>query len=253
MHDEKKTSSSVWSSELNGLGWAGPVAADDPTIQDQRVKLDACNKGISDLDVVDPSEVERATNLFHRDGFVVVSDALDESELEFLRAGCERDIREIVERFGSTGNRGTHRFSFGGSRRSGSCADRSEWAQLVELSTIQPILKEIFGSDEYRACSMGGDFNLPGAVEYQRLHADTGGTVVFHGEERDCRDAPVAIVSVNFLPQDFTSLNGPLRIIPRTAQSRAFQPTLTDEPEAWRPSTLLPCVAGSAIIRDLRT
>ena len=242
---------SVWPESLNALGWQGATASDDPTVEALRASLAASN-GIPNLETVDPSEVGRAASLFHRDGFVVVRDVLDDAQLALLRGGGEREMRSIVDTFGATGNRGSHRFSFGGAHRSGSCGHCIEWTQLVELATVQPILAAVFGSDEYRVCSMGGDFCLPGAAAYQPLHADTGGEVVFEGREMDARDAPVALVTVNFLPQDFSRTNGPLRQIPGTQTTRDLVPSLAREPEAWRRSTLLPCKAGWAVIRDLR-
>lgn len=43
-----------------------------------------------------------------------------------------------------------------------------------------------------------------------------------------------------------------LRQIAATQTTRDLMPSVADEPEAWRLSTLLPCRAGSAVIRDLR-
>lgn len=240
---------SVWPEALNALGWRG--ASDDAAVAALRASL-AAENGMRDLETVDPTQVERAAELFRREGFVVVRDVLDAAQLELLRAGCAREMKRIVDAFGAGGNRGSHRFSFGGAHRSGSCGHCPEWTQLVELATVQPVLAAIFDSDEYRACSMGGDFCLPGAASYQPLHADTGGELCFEGEDVDARDAPVALVTVNFLPQDFTRTNGPLRQIPATSTTRDPIPSLADEPDAWKRSTLLPCRAGWAVVRDLR-
>ena len=67
------------------------------------------------------------------------------------------------------------------------------------------------------------------------------------------RNLPCPAVVCNFLAQDFTRLNGPTRIIPGTQHSKAKTPTLEEEPEWMRLSTLYPVPAGSAMIRDLRT
>ena len=43
---------------------------------------------------------------------------------------------------------------------------------MVDLPATTPILAEIFGSPGYICVGSGGDLCLPGAIEYQHLHAD---------------------------------------------------------------------------------
>jgi hypothetical protein len=57
---------------------------------------------------------------------------------------------------------------------------------------------------------------------------------------------------VNFLPQDVTPLNGPTRQIPGTQQARVPIPSLEEEPEWMRLSTVCPAPAGAIMIRDVR-
>jgi hypothetical protein len=57
---------------------------------------------------------------------------------------------------------------------------------------------------------------------------------------------------VNFLPFDQTALNGPTRQIPGSQHARAPIPTLEEEPEWMRLSTVCPVPAGAAQIRDVR-
>jgi hypothetical protein len=57
---------------------------------------------------------------------------------------------------------------------------------------------------------------------------------------------------VNFLPQDVTRLNGPTRQIPGTQHSRTPIPSLADEPEWMRLSTVCPAPAGAIMVRDVR-
>ena len=118
----------------------------------------------------------RAVRIFRRDGFVVVRDALDADQTAFLRAG----VREVAQRdhrarraIGS-GNRGSHRYSFGGSSVTRSMLHRPEWQMLVDLPTVTPIITAIFESSDYLLRAASGDFCLPGAVEYQPLHCDMG-------------------------------------------------------------------------------
>lgn len=208
--------------------------------------------GMPALELCEPHEVDRAAALFHRDGFVVIRDALDAALLQRLRVKCECIIPEIVGRDTARGgNRGSHRYSIGSAFLSGHASHEPEWAALVALPTVTPILSAIWG-DGYHVSGMGGDFCLPGATTYQPLHSDTGGTVLHEGVRKDYRDAPVAHIAVNFLAQGFTPLNGPLRQIPGTEQSHERIPPLPSEPEGWKLSTLCPAPAGSAVIRDLR-
>jgi len=60
------------------------------------------------------------------------------------------------------------------------------------------------------------------------------------------------VVHINFPLVDLTPENGPIRQIPGSHRSRAPIPTLADEPEWMRLSTVCPLPAGSAIIRDAR-
>ena len=90
------------------LGWVGNDP-DDPEIVRLREYL-AAHNGIRGLKITAPDEVVRATSLFHRDGFVVVRDVLTPEQLTFLRAGCERVVREMASLDGNRrGNRGSHR------------------------------------------------------------------------------------------------------------------------------------------------
>ena len=50
-----------------------------------------------DVEILDPSEVERAVKIFRRDGFVLVGDALNADQTEFLRNGVVEVVDDIVE------------------------------------------------------------------------------------------------------------------------------------------------------------
>src|SRR5258708_19294793 len=50
--------------------------------------------------------------------------------------------------------------------------DDAVGAGMVDLPTTTPILKKIFGTGDYFVRGAGGDLCLPGAIEYQALHAD---------------------------------------------------------------------------------
>ena len=244
---------------LNDLGWRD---ADARLYQDQRDYLSKHN-GIRGLDLVASTEIERARDLFYRDGFVVVVDALTSQQLEHLRAACDRAIRNIMaldkQRIG---NRGSHRYSFGAASKTGHMMHDPAWAMLLDLPTVTPILTAIFDSANYIARGGGGDFCLPGATEYQRLHYDIHDRMAFGNEtfgafhdpsgRISLRDLPCPYVCCNFLMVDFTAINGPTRQIPGTQNSHTPLPRLADEPEWMKLSTVCPAPAGSVLIRDPR-
>ena len=239
-----------------------PASDDQSHVMVLREHLEAHN-GIVGLEVLEPSEVERALRLFNRDGFVVVRDALDTDQIELLRAGVDEVVADIVALdTDRNGNRGSHRYSFGGSSLTRSMLHRPEWQMLVDLPTVTPILTAIFGSAEYIVRAASGDFCLPGAVEYQPLHSDMRDFVDRKSSpfssfsdprgHLSIRDLPCPYVCVNFMPIAMTPLNGPTRQIPGTQHSRAVIPRLSEEPEWMRLSTVCPAPAGAVQIRDVR-
>jgi hypothetical protein len=243
------------------LGWFG-IDRHSSEIVEQREYLEA-NTGLDGLEVLDPSEIDRAVEIFRRDGFVIVRDALDADQAALLRNGVVEVVNDIVALDAERGgNRGSHRYSFGGSSATPSMLHRPEWQMLVDLPTVTPILTAIFESTGYMLRAASGDFCLPGAVDYQPLHSDMRDFVSaettrfssFHDPRGflTTRDIPCPYVCVNFLPFDQTALNGPTQQIPGTQHSRAPIPTPDEEPEWMRLSTACPAPAGSIQIRDVR-
>lgn len=221
------------------------------------------NNGIRGLEILEPSEIERAVKIFHRDGFVVVRDALSAEQLRILRGGVDDAVRNIVALdTDHKGNRGSHRYSFGGSSLTRSMLHRPEWQMLIDLPTVTPIVTAIFGSTDYLLRAASGDFCLPGANGYQPLHSDMRdfadrATSPFSSfadprGHLSTRDLPCPYVCVNFLTIDSTPLNGPTRQIPGSQHARAPIPTLAEEPEWMRLSTVCPAPAGAIQIRDVR-
>ena len=232
-------------------------AYDDPGVVALRARLRERN-GIPGLEVVAPDEVDRAAELFHRDGFVAVSDVLDAEVLHRVRIAAADVIETLVaaDPDGSVGGGAgglPHRYSFGATSASRQMLHRSEWCELIDLPATTPILTAIFGSVNYIIGGAGGDLALPGAIEYQGLHSDNTWTELHdpHGGVT-MRDLPVPVLTINFPLIDLTPENGPIRQIPGTHRSRAPIPNLVDEPEWMRLSTICPLPAGSAIFRDVR-
>lgn len=230
---------------------------DDPNVAALRDRLRERN-GISGLEVVNPDEVDRATELFNRDGFVAVRDALTATDLDALRRAADDIVATLIKAdpAGAVGGGAgglPHRYSFGGTSVSRHMFHRPEWCQLIDLPTTTPILTSIFGSQNYIVYGAGGDLALPGAIEYQGLHSDNVWTELHDPVGGlTMRDVPVPVVHVNFPLVDLTPENGPIRQIPGSHRSRAPIPTLAQEPEWMRLSTVSPLPAGSAIIRDAR-
>jgi ectoine hydroxylase-related dioxygenase (phytanoyl-CoA dioxygenase family) len=237
-------------------GWTR--AYDDPGVVALRERLIRHN-GLPGLEILSPSEVERAVTVFHRDGFVVVRDALDPDQLARMKAATERALDAILASdpecaVGGGAGGLPHRYSFGATSASRHMMHVDEWVDLIDLPTTTPILTAIFGSPEYLLIGGGGDVALPGAIEYQGLHSDNTWTELHDPTGRiTTRDLPVPAVTINFPMVDLTPENGPIRQIPGTQTSRQPIPNLLDEPEWMKLSTLCPAPAGSAIFRDVRT
>lgn len=237
-------------------------ALDTADVLALRAHLEA-NNGIKGLDILPSTDTRRAVELFRRDGFVVIAEALNSEQVEILATGCHEVVTEILALDeGRAGNRGSHRYSFGGSSLTRSQLHRPEWQMLLDIPVVTDVVTAIFESSDYVLRAASGDFCLPGAVEYQPLHSDvrdwcdnaTTPFSAFHDPRRQLtiRDLPCPYLCVNFLPQEVTRLNGPTRQIPGTQHARVPIPSLDDEPEWMRLSTVCPAPAGAVMIRDVR-
>ena len=257
-------------------------AIDDPQVQALRRHLEA-NNGIRGLEICSPDEVERATRIFRRDGFVVVGDALDAAQLALFREGCARVLKDILAMPGRHGRRYLaesgrlpHRYCYGTTSASRQMMHDPAWASMIDLATTTPILKAIFASADYSVWGGGGDLSLPGAIEYQHLHTD-GIDAQQDGDDRlaayrrqepeveaeRLADLPFRTqrlvmdrtspgVTINFAMTDLTWENGPIREIPGTHTATSPPPKPEEEPEWMRLSTLVGAPAGAAIFRDVR-
>ena len=194
------------------------------------------SNGIRGLEVLEAAEVERAVRIFQRDGFVVVRDALDPDQLARIRTEAEEAMDAIIALDPHrSGNRGSHRYSFGGSSITRSMLHLPAWQMLVDLPTVTPFVTVIFGSAAYMLRAASGDFCLPGATEYQPLHSDMRDFVdprktpfSSFSDPRghlSTRDLPCPYLCVNVLTVDSTPLNGPTRQIPALSiRERPFPP-----------------------------
>jgi hypothetical protein len=230
---------------------------DDPGVRALRAEL-RTNNGIPDLEILDPGQIERAVELFHRDGFVVVGDALVGRRFDALREATESVIDVVLEvdpdaSIGGGAGGLPHRYSFGMTSATRHRLHERGWVDVIDLPTTTPILTAIFGSTNYVVGGGGGDFALPGAIEYQGLHADNVWVEPYDPVGAiTTRDMPVPVVTINFPMVDLTWENGPIRQIPGTQRSNDPIPTLEREPQWMKHSTVCPAPAGAAIIRDNR-
>lgn len=197
------------------------------------------------VEILDPGQVEEAAAIFHRDGFVCVRDTLTPAQLQFAQAGAARVIQEQTDADPQRqGNRGHHRYSFG------TQTHHPEWAMLLDLPKLLPIIDKIWGSPDYQCTGAGGDYSLPGA-EIQPLHSDMGDFFNDPLKQVNFRDVPAPFIVVNFTMVDFTRENGAIRFIPGTQRSHAPIPTVEQEPD-WMKNSIVCAPAGTAVIRDVR-
>ena len=254
-------------------------AYDDPDVTALRSRLRARN-GIAGLEICLPQEVERATRIFFRDGFVVLRDVIEPAVLERFRKASAERLREILRvsgpgrrKYMTETGRHPHRYSYGFCSASRELLHDPTWAAMVDLPTTTPLLTALFGGEDYHVLGAGGDLCLPGAIEYQELHrdmphleayeptsarqrqaerfADLPGLPVSEDPRRVLALSPPCI-TINFPMIDFTWENGPIRQIPGSQTNPLRPPSHRDEPDWMRFSTLVGVPAGSAIFRDTR-
>jgi hypothetical protein len=75
------------------VGWTRQY--DDANVVALRARLDREN-GIPDLELVEPADIARAVELFDRDGFGVVRDALNSALLERMRGAVDRVVAPVA-------------------------------------------------------------------------------------------------------------------------------------------------------------
>ncbi|CAE7198088.1 Trim71 [Symbiodinium sp. CCMP2592] len=192
-------------------------------------------------------DCELAAEIFRDAGFVLIPGAVSPEHCSELLAGCRAEEAEILHRDpAGVGNRGHGRYSLGEAQSTGHLLHRAEWASLVDLEKVTPVLQRIFGKSGYVCAGAGGDFVLPNTYEYQPLHVDLD----FPGCQKQSA-SPVVTLNVPLLP--LTWENGPTRLIPGTHLPASWQPPPPAlEPEAWKLFTFCPIPAGTAILRDNR-
>ncbi|CAL1149446.1 unnamed protein product [Cladocopium goreaui] len=177
-------------------------------------------------------------------GFVVLLDAFEQQQ----RSQLLDKIHEVSKKLLSLdperlGNRGPRRYSFGGASRTLHMMHKRGWERLLDNEAVHLLLSTYY-EDGFLACGGGGDFVLPNTSTYQSLHLDVGGPV------HSLVKAPA--IGVNFVLEDLTCADAPLRVVPFSHRDTSDPPDLMSESKVMKHSVLCPLPAGSAIVRDLR-
>ena len=143
--------------------------------------------------------------------------------LETIRRGAIHVVDSMLaldpERLGS---RGTHRYSF---QKSWAQFGRAEdWAVLIDPPATSAVVEAIFQSADARVAFLGGDFVLPGCVQYQGLH-HVRAPHPHHPStwQRACRrsqdmrdvisPAPGASLSLQDLPAPVVAVSYPMELV----------------------------------------
>jgi len=108
-----------------------------------------------------------------------------------VRDYSEATIRQMVARDPlSAGSRGSHRYTFGTAPHHFGHAQ--DWSVLIDPPATLAVLAAIFDSDDFYQSNSasGGDFVLPGCVEYQHLHSDGQINAATGEHAKDIADAP---------------------------------------------------------------
>ena len=191
---------------------------------------------------------------------VIVKNVLDTERLTIIRRGVDQVVRHMLQ-FDEArrGNRGSHRYSLGSAPAH--YGYQQEWSVLVDPPALKPVLTAIFGTEDYvnPTAASGGDFVLPGCLNYQALHAD--GPSGRHPTRRKnvdvgtlglCVTYPMEIVHDPSHMVGHGPCNGATRQIRGTHTNCSVVPKLENEPRWMLCSTISPAEAGDAFVRDNR-
>ncbi|CAJ1346630.1 unnamed protein product [Effrenium voratum] len=236
-------------------GWLRHPLDDRVSALRNQLERRNCMADMPTFSAADPEyNLNDATASFHRNGFLILEDALPDQLLHGLRNASSYIMDKIFEvdpegSFGGGAGKLPHRYSLGDSSATKSNFHLEAYAALVDLPTTTPLLQGIFGSPDYLAAGCGGDVVLAGAIEYQSLHPDAiWGQLEAEVSEYDVPPA----VTINFVLQNLTATNGAMRIVPGSHRWRERPPSLLEEPDWMRFNTLCPVKAGAAVFRDNR-
>ena len=188
------------------------------------------------------TEVEKAVEIFHRDGFVVLIDGLSIVETDRLGQIVRRKADEIIAadaegKIAPETKHGDRRYSFGEYGQS------SEWEDLAANERVLPIIQTIWKGRPFRAVGAGGDFVLPGGT-WQTLHNDNSW--------RGAGEPVPRVITVNYYVSEVAAECGPIRIVPGTARFPIPNSKVTTSEPDWMRQAIVTGKPGYAVIRDPR-
>jgi hypothetical protein len=250
-----------WDAESGGEGLQHLALTTQHQRDELREQLRRSN-GDPTLEIVDTTQsgfAQRASEIFHRDGFVAVAPSMTAEQLAALHAKAAVVAADIVAFDQHGGQKGVGRFMFGGPCSfSRSQMHEPEFAMMADLPVVDSVLSEIWGSSDFSCTGSGGDIAMPGS-EYQPLHSDS--STAPHKPVHDAqgrvidmvladpslewseRDAPCASIVVDFASVDLTFENGPIRFVKGSQNSHDTIPSLAEEPTEWKTATVCPAPA----------
>lgn len=234
-----------------------------PWVTDELVKTLDENSGIKNIerflfrsqDIIDsPSVAQKAADVVQREGIVLVSGALSGKQIDALKKVFPELIK-LVREFDpkDEGSRGEKRHSFGGMSTTNSQLHRPEFRELIDVPAVTKVLEAYWGSKDFAVAAAGGDLNMAGSRQHQRLHTDLGNSPTLGKQTLVGSGTKAPMFAVNYLIERQTPFNGPLQHIPGTQLlDMDYLPQVHEEPEHWFYSTMTPAEPGTAVIRDVR-
>jgi hypothetical protein len=209
-------------------------------------------------DPAQPGFAQEAARRFYRDGLVVVQDVLSPDRLASVRRAAIHVVGEMVgldpDRLG---NRGSHRYSF--ARAPFQFGRAAEWALLIDPPATTEVVEAVFGTPDARVAFLGGDFVLPGCVQYQGLHHDMRDFLSPAGAGVRLQELPCPVLAVSYpmelkegSPVGHTVFNGATRVVPGSQHWSAPIPPAGEEPAWMKLGVSGPVPAGAAVFWDIR-
>lgn len=234
-----------------------------PWVPDELVELLDQKSGIKHIerflfkaqDVLDSPEVaQKAADVVQREGIVLLAGALSKEQVDDLKGVFPELIQAVRQHDpNDEGSRGEKRHSFGGMSSTNSQLHHAEFRELIDVPAVTKVLEAYWGSSDFAVSAAGGDLNMAGSQQHQRLHTDCGKSKLIGQATAVGTGVKAPMIAVNYLIEPQTPFNGPLQHIPRTQLLEMdYLPQVCEEPEVWFYSTMSPAEPGTAVIRDIR-
>ena len=202
-------------------------------------------------------QTENAMTSLKNLGFVILKDAFRENELAGVEAAIMPMIEEILKQEIAFGNRGPNRMSASGFYAN--LGKQPGIDRLRQNETLARIMQDIFAEHGYEYGGAGADIAGPHSG-YQWLHSDDNCSQPYAGncDVRHRHWVPSMLLAVPVL-EEWTNLNGPLRIIPWNSVPASLYDKIIkdgmkydDEKALGWNNSWLPAHRGDLLIRDVR-